>query len=233
MLGLTALAVAAYRWYRPEPPRLLVQEAVYNHPMLAAQTMRRIDPVGVRTTTLRSVVARHIVSFSTSRQALTCQCSWRWQAVDNAVHLERSDSVLLRAGRLAQPIRACGDTWPQRSLVVIAAPFAEDQPAARQLAIRFLDKGSADQVLLGIHWQQAPGDWLGPSASLNRATQVLVILPDATSAESAAARLASHPGPWAVASSGDFAGLARAVDFRGSKAVGHGVVAATRASRAG
>jgi formylglycine-generating enzyme required for sulfatase activity len=104
--------------------------------------------------------------------------------------------------------------------VVIAAPFADDQPAPRQLAIRLLDTGSADQVLLGIHWQQALQEWLGPSASLNRATQVLVILPDATGAESAAARLISHPGPWAVTSSGDFAGLARAVNFRGSKAVG-------------
>ena len=221
MLGMTALAVAAYRWYRPEPPRLLVQEAVYNHPTLAAQTVRRIDPVGSTHYHVTLGSTRHIVSLLDIPAGADIPVIWRWQAVDNAVHLEGSDSVLLRAGRLAQPIRACGDTWPQRSLVVIAAPFADDQPAPRQLAIRLLDTGSADQVLLGIHWQQALEEWLGPSASLNRATQVLVILPDATGAESAAARLASHPGPWAVTSSGDFAGLARAVDFRGSKAVGH------------
>jgi formylglycine-generating enzyme required for sulfatase activity len=220
MLGMTALAVAAYRWYRPEPPRLLVQDAVYNHPTLAAQTVRRIDPVGSTHYHVTLGSARHLASLLNVLAGADIPVSWRWEAGDNAVYLEGSDRVLLRAGRLAQPIRACGDTWPQRSLVVIAAPFADDPPAPRQLAIRLLDTGSADQVLLAIHWQQALAEWLGPSASLNRATQVLVILPDATGVESAAARLASHPGPWAVTSSGDFAGLARAVNFRGSKAVG-------------
>ena len=156
MLGMTALAVAAYRWYRPEPPRLLVQEAVYNHPTLAAQTVRRIDPVGSTHYHVTLGSTRHLVSLLDVPAGADIPVIWRWQAVDNAVHLEGSDSVLLRAGRLAQPIRACGDTWPQRSLVVIAAPFADDQPAPRQLAIRLLDTGSADQVLLGIHWQQDP-----------------------------------------------------------------------------
>ena len=224
MLGMTALAVAAYRWCRTEPPRLLVQEAVYNHPTLAAQTVRRIDPVGSTHYHVTLGSSRHLVSLLDIPAGTDIPVVWHWQAVDNAVHLEGSDSVLLRAGRLAQPIRACGDTWPQRSLVVIAAPFADDQPAPRQLAIRLLDTGSADQVLLGIHWQQALAEWLGSSASLNRATQVLVILPDATGVESAAARLAGHLGPWAVASSGDFAGLARAVNFRGSKAKAVGQV---------
>ena len=35
--------------------------------------------------------------------------------------------------------------------------------------------------------------------------------------------LASHPGPWAVVSSGDFAALARAVIFAGTKRSVHGV----------
>ena len=221
MLGMTALAVAAYRWYRPEPPRLLAREAVYNHPTLVAQTVRRIDPVDSTHYHVTLGSTRHLVSLLYVPAGADIPVRWRWQAVDNAVHLEGNDSVLLRAGRLAQPIRACGDTWPQRSLVVIAASFADDQPAPRQLAIRLLDTGSADQVLLGLHWQLALKEWLVPSASLNHATQVLVILPDATGAESAVARLTSYLGPWAVASSGDFAGLARAVSFRGSKAVGH------------
>jgi formylglycine-generating enzyme required for sulfatase activity len=90
----------------------------------------------------------------------------------------------------------------------------------RQLAIRLLDKGSADQVLLGTDWQKQLEKWLGPSQSLNRATQLLVILPDAAGANIAADRLAGHPGPWAVTSTDDFAGLARAIEFPGSKAVG-------------
>ena len=88
------------------------------------------------------------------------------------------------------------------------------------MAIRLLDKGSADQVLFGKDWEQHLAQWLGPSQALNQATQVLVILPEATGAEHAAARLADHPGPWAVAWSDDFAGLARAIDFPGSKTVG-------------
>jgi Sulfatase-modifying factor enzyme 1 len=126
--------------------------------------------------------------------------------------------VVLRAGRLAQPIRVCVKGWPQRSLVVIAAPF-DDHPAARQLAIRLLDKGSADQVLLGTDWGQQLENWLGPSKLLNRDTQVLVILPDKADVERAAAGLTDHPGPWAVTWSDDFAGLARAIHFPGSRGV--------------
>ena len=39
MLALTACG-AAYRWLTPNPPHLLAQEAVYDHPVLAAQTIR-------------------------------------------------------------------------------------------------------------------------------------------------------------------------------------------------
>src|SRR5262249_20410645 len=127
-------------------------------------------------------------------------------------------SVVLRADRLAQPIRGCSVGWPQRALVVIATLY-DDDAAAHQLAIRLLDKGSADQVLLGQDWEQHLPQWLGPSLALNRATQVLVILPQAASAESAVARLARYPGSWAVALSMDFARLARDIDFPGSKTV--------------
>jgi formylglycine-generating enzyme required for sulfatase activity len=74
--------------------------------------------------------------------------------------------------------------------------------------------------LVGTDWQKQLEKWLGPSQSLNRATQVLVILPDAADADSAAAGLAGHTGQWAVTSTGDFAGLAQAIKFPGSKAVG-------------
>jgi sulfatase modifying factor 1 len=220
VLGMTALSVAAYRWYAPEPPRLLVQQTIDNHPALVAQTVRRLHPVWSNHYSVTLGSARQTVSLPTVPAGAAIPVTWRWQDEPNAVHLEDSNSVILRAGRLAQPIRACTQGWPQRSLVLIAAPFAAAVPAARQLAIRLLDKGSADQVLLGTDWQKQLEKWLGPSQSLNRATQLLVILPDAAGADSAAAGLAGHPGPWAVTSIGDFAGLARAIEFSGSKAVG-------------
>ena len=163
--------------------------------------------------------ARQIESLPTVPAGAVIPVTWHWQEEPNAVRLKDSDSVVLRAGRLAQPIRACSDGWPQRSLVVIAVPFEAEEPGPRQLAIRLLDKGSADQVLFGKDWEQHLAQWLGSSQALNQATQVLVILPDTTGAEHAAAQLTDHPGPWAVAWSDDFAALARAIDFPGSKTV--------------
>jgi formylglycine-generating enzyme required for sulfatase activity len=74
-------------------------------------------------------------------------------------------------------------------------------------------------VLLGEHWENALPEWLGSSPRLNRNTQVLVVVPQAAAAEAAVARLASHPGPWAVAVSEDMAGVARKIDFPGSLAI--------------
>jgi formylglycine-generating enzyme required for sulfatase activity len=148
--------------------------------------------------------------------------TWRWGGDDNAgennaVRFASNDSVVLRAGRLAQPIRACtpdphSPEWPPRLLVVIATPY--DDPAARQLAIRLLDRGSADQVLLGADWAEHLGRWLGPSAKLNDHTQLLVVLPETGAVESARTRVSEHAtGPWAVVSTDDFAGLAEAITF--------------------
>ena len=226
MLALTACGAALYRWLTPNPPQLVAQEAVYDDQVLAAQTIRLKEPLvsGNYRVTLGS--ARQIESLPTVPAGADVPVTWSWKEEPNAVRLEGSDSVILRAGRLAQPIRACSDGWPQRSLVVIAVPFEADEPGAyelaiqaRQLAIRLLDKGSADQVLFGKDWEQHLAQWLGSSQALNQSTQVLVILPEVTGAEPAAAQLADHPGPWAVAWSDDFARLARAIDFPGSKTV--------------
>jgi hypothetical protein len=219
MLALTACSAAMYRWLTPNPPHVSAQEAVYDDHALAAQTIRLKEPLvsGNYRVTLGS--ARQIESLPIVPAGAVVPVTWHWQEEPNAVRLKDSASVVLRAGRLAQPIRACSYGWPQRSLVVITASFEADEPAARQLAIRLLDKGSADQVLLGTDWEQHLAQWLGPSQALNQATQVLVILREATGAEHAAVRLADHPGPWAVAWSDDFVGLARAIDFPGSKTV--------------
>jgi formylglycine-generating enzyme required for sulfatase activity len=82
-----------------------------------------------------------------------------------------------------------------------------------------LDKGSADQVLLGEHWEEALPEWLGSSRALNQNTQVLVVVPKATDAERAVGQMVKHPGPWAVVVSEDVARVARALDFAGIRAV--------------
>ena len=175
--------------------------------------------------------ARQIESLPNVPAGADIPVTWRWQEEPNAVRLEGSDSVILRAGRLAQPIRACSDGWPQRSLVVIAVPFADDEPAARQLAIRLLDKGSADQVLFGKDWEQHLAQWLGPSQALNQATQVLVILPEAAGAEHAAAHWLAiqDPGQWpGVTISPGWRGLSI---FLAARRSSRRVVTATRTSR--
>ncbi|HOW60952.1 MAG TPA: formylglycine-generating enzyme family protein [Candidatus Contendobacter sp.] len=216
-LALAAFAVAGHRWLTPDLPRLLVRDRVLDHPVLAAQTLRIVEPTGPN---------RYQVTLGNPKESATLQqipagaeipANWRWAARENPVRLEGSDSVLLRAGVLAQPIRACGAGWPQRSLAVIAAPYTDR--AARQLAIRLLDKGSADQVRVGQDWANHWEEWRGPSPTLNRNTQVLVILPSEGDRDDAARLLVDHPGPWAVVTADDLAALARAVDFSGTKLV--------------
>ena len=217
MLALSAFGAAAYRWMVPEPPRLVTTApATYEHPAFKAQTIRVMERTlgGTYHVTLGS--AREMQMVSNVPEGAEIPVQWTWQAEPNATVIPDSNTVLLRAGRLAQPIRPCSQHWPQRSLVVIAASYQEDVKA-RQLAIRLLDTGSADQVLIGTDWEQPLVQRLGSSAALNKNTQVVVLLPDVAGAERAAAPLASHPGPWAVVSSGDFAALARAVTFAGTK----------------
>lgn len=102
-------------------------------------------------------------------------------------------------------------------LAVIAAPY-EDR-AARQLAIRLLDKGGADQVLVGQDWAKHWEEWRGPSPTLNQNTQVLVILPSGGDPDATARLLDKHLGPWVVVAADDLTALARAVDFSGTNPV--------------
>ena len=217
MLALSAFGAAAYRWMVPEPPRLVsTVPATYEHPAFKAQTIRVMERTldGTYRVTLGS--AREMQMFSNVPEGADIPVQWTWQAEPNATVIPGSNTVLLRAGRLAQPIRPCSPHWPQRSLVVIAASYQEDIKA-RQLAIRLLDTGSADQVLIGTDWEQPLAQRLGSSTAMNKDTQVMVLLPDGADTERAVAPLASHPGPWAVVSSGDFAALARAVTFADTK----------------
>lgn len=220
MLGLMAFGVAGYRWLVPEPPELILDDAYSfsKHPAFKAQTVQLIESVGRRTFEVTLGSSRHTVSL-TSQSGARIPVTWAWREHPNVSELE--GSVMLNAGRLAQPIRACSENWPKRSLAVIATPFegTEHSKAARQLAIRLLDKGSADAVLLGTQWQRALPTWLGASRAINRETQVLVILPQGADADLASRRLKGHPGAWAVGSSGDFAALARGIRGGDSEAI--------------
>jgi formylglycine-generating enzyme required for sulfatase activity len=217
MLALSAFGTATYRWLVPEPPRVVTDNpAVYDHPAFRAQTVRVIEPTLGETYRVVLGSARQSVVLPKVPEGAELPVMWTWHAENNGTEIQGSNTVLLRAGRLAQPIRPCSDNWPQRSIVVIAAAYKDDVKA-RQLAIRLLDTGSADQVLVGTDWQQSLVQRLGSSPALNQDTQVLVVLQDAADAERAATQLAGHPGPWAVVSSGNFAKLARAVKFAGSQ----------------
>jgi formylglycine-generating enzyme required for sulfatase activity len=220
MLALTAFGVAGYRWWHLESPVLVVNDHFSNHGAFEAQTIKLIEPIGGGKFEVTLGSARHTAR-ATVQEGAEIPVTWSWKEVSNREDLE--GSVVLNAGRLAQPIRACRVGWPQRSLAVIAMSFeGEDEEAskaARQLAIRLLDKGSADEVLMGEQWEKALPTWLGESQALNRNTQVLVILPHGTEAEAAAGQLKGHPGPWAVGSSDNFAALAKDIKNNKSQAL--------------
>jgi formylglycine-generating enzyme required for sulfatase activity len=217
MLALNAFGAAINRYFTPEPPQVMTDKpSTYDHPAFRVQTVRVTERMLAGTYRVTLGSARKIESLSNVPEGADIPVTWTWFVTPNHTEVPGSNTVLLRAGRVAQPIRPCSDNWPQRSLVVIAASYKDDTKA-RQLAIRLLDTGSADQVLVGTDWEEPLAQRLGSSPALNQNTQVLIILPDAAAAERAKAQLAGHPGPWAVVSSGDFAELARVVKFPGSK----------------
>jgi formylglycine-generating enzyme required for sulfatase activity len=215
-LALAACAVATHRLLAEHPPCLLVSDPIHDHPTLAAQTLRIAEASGTNAYQLTLGSARASVTLPQIPAGAEVALDWRWAESENAV-LVAGGGVLLRAGSLAQPIRACANGWPLRSLAVIATPYTD--PSARQLAIRLLDKGSADQVLVATDWEELLDEWREPSPELNRNTQVLLILPPGREHAAAGRRLADHPGPWGIVSAGDLAALARAVDFPGAKPV--------------
>ena len=219
-LALAAFAVAAYHLLAEHPPRLLASEAVHEHPTLAAQTLRVVEADGANSYRITLGSPRAAVTRSPIPADAEVALNWRWMESDNAMP-SGGDAVVLRAGTLPQPIRACAAGWPQRSLAVVAAPYAD--PAARQLAIRLLDRGSADQVLVGADWQSVLDEWRGARTALNRNTQILVIVPSAR--QPAPTRLpVEHAGAWAIVAADDLAAVARAIDFAGAQSVAQAAV---------
>ncbi len=218
LLALTAFGIAGYHGLAPEPPELIVEDPFSESEAFEAQTVKLVESIGGGKFEVTIGSARHAVSLISTAGA-KIPVKWTWHQRSNLKGLK--GNVVLSTGRLAQPIRACSKNWPKRSLVVIAVPYEGDETskAARQLAIQLLDKGSADEVLLGAQWEKAFPDWLGESRALNRNTQVLVILPQSEDAKAAARRLENHLGAWGVGRSNDLARLARDIKGGDSEAV--------------
>jgi formylglycine-generating enzyme required for sulfatase activity len=128
----------------------------------------------------------------------------RWQA--------DAQAGVFRSGTQAFPIRACAKDWPKRSLAAIQAPL--DDPGARQLAIRLLDRGAVDRVLVAPDWERRLAD-LTQGLSLPD-DQLLVFLPPGVSASPAI-----PAGDYAnlAVIRGEPAELAAALDFPGQRQV--------------
>ena len=158
---------------------------------------------------------------------LTTPYVWEWQPAANPVPLGEH-GLLLASGTRAFPIRACVPGWPRRSLAVIAAD--REDAGALKLAIRLLDRGSADRVLIAPDWPERLADLTQgvrvPSQVQDGAPhpgdQLLVFLPPAGADEHPAADpVSALAGRFDALGEiqGDFATLAAALDFRGASPI--------------
>ncbi len=118
------------------------------------------------------------------------------------------ESLLLRAGSLAEPVRACALHWPDLSVAVIAAT-PEDIPA-RRLALRLLDKGSVDLALIGLDFTEQAKS-LAKRWHFVTNSQWLFFTPQNTNPE--IPRLGRHRAHL----SGDFQKSAEALSFSGAR----------------
>ncbi|WP_295386401.1 SUMF1/EgtB/PvdO family nonheme iron enzyme [uncultured Thiodictyon sp.] len=132
--------------------------------------------------------------------------------------------ALLRAGTLAEPIRACAPGWPALSVAVIAGerwdwPTDEkNNEAARRLAIRLLDRGTADLVFIGPDWaeqaRRLAADWAFAADS-----QWLFFSPWSAGVPPAKDSKPQVPtlGTHRALLTGDLEAMARALDFPGAR----------------
>jgi formylglycine-generating enzyme required for sulfatase activity len=98
---------------------------------------------------------------------------------------------------------------------VIAAD-AEKDITARRLAIRLLDRGAVDVVLLGSAWQRHLDRLTGGAQIASTQDQLLFILPAGAQIPSSV----EFPGAVAAVRAEDFEALARSLDFPGARSVG-------------
>ena len=216
-LACAALGAAAWRWTHAPETELISADPSHDHPAIEAQTIRVLDQ-GQGRVLVGS--ARH-TDGAEVRRGTRVQVAWSWglgEADNNPVRLRQGSKALVyRAGTLPQPVRPCVAGWPARALAVIAAdPQAEP---ARRLAIRLLDSGTADQVLISPDWAGDLGDFVGADPLLNANTRLLVVL--GTTAPPAGGTpalpgpvLQGGPAAWALVAA-DPEALADWLDFPG------------------
>ena len=210
-IAVAALIAALVRWFMPPAIELVAVDAIHDHPTIAAQTLRLVDQARGR---LVLGSARSSVSAEVAPGARV-QVAWTWgpgEADNNPVALHQGSAALVyRAGTLPQPTRPCVAGWPARSLGVIAAD-PTDLPAKR-LALRLLDSGTADQVLITPDWSTDLGPFVGSDLELRAHSRLLVILPAGT----ATAGAAELPARWFGLVAGDFGALAEWLAFPATK----------------
>lgn len=102
MLALAAFVAAITRWVTPEPPRLVVQDAIYNHPALTAQTVRLMEPIGVDRYRVTLGSARQTLSLPNVPAGAEIPVIWRWQEAPSAIQLKGSD----QCGATRRPVGA-------------------------------------------------------------------------------------------------------------------------------
>ena len=211
-IALAALLAALWRWAVPPGIQIASLDPLHDHPTLAAQTLRLIDD---QRGTVRVGSARASLADDVPPGARV-EVDWSWGPTDNPTRLrDGSDTLLLRAGTIPQPIRPCDDGWPARSLAYIESDPAA--PAARRLAIRLLDSGTADQVGIGRDWAEDLAQLVGNDPVLDDRTRVLVITRGSAPS--------GHPNPGvlvpgvrdAAVVSASFDALAEWLDFAGTR----------------
>ena len=208
-LGILALGISAWAWMRPAEP-VLRMPAPFDNEVFQALSIQQIERTGLGEYSVAIGTPRHVLQ-QTAPVGAEVPVKWQWKELPNREKFGNSE--LWRAGTLPQVIRGCEPDWPRRSLVIIATD--PNDKAARQLAIRLLDRGSADAVLLGKDWEASLSEELiQVDGAFTGQDQLLVIVPTKDTPPS---QPAEFQGRYMAVAAKDFAAMAKALDFAGVK----------------
>jgi formylglycine-generating enzyme required for sulfatase activity len=210
-LGVAAIGASLTTVGTNEACQFQVTHSVFDHPVFRRFTICKWQRTGPDRYRYVVGAPKHLVSDVTSA-GQTVTLDWRWEARPNVQQLDGAQ--LWHAGTLPQPLRACAEHWPRRSLAVIAAD-PDGDIAARRLATRLLDRGGVDTVLLGTDWPRHLDTLTGGARIASAQDQLLVILPPDAQPPPAL----DFPGEVAAVRAGDFEELARALKFPGARKV--------------
>jgi hypothetical protein len=210
-LGIATIGASLTTVGTNEAPQFHVTHSVFDHRVFRRFTIREWRRIGPDRYRYTVGAPKYLVSgVALGGQAVTL--GWRWEEWPNVQPLDSAQ--LWHAGTLPQPLRACAERWPRRRLAVIAADPDRDI-AARRLAIRMLDRGGVDTVLLGVNWLQHLDTLTGEARIASVHDQLLIILPPDAQPPPAL----DFPGKIAAVRAGDFEELARALAFPGARKV--------------